>query len=61
MAMIQSVKDILIIKMDEFLKEVDTLSDGEFIVGKDTSLYFADAVEVIWNSMGYSAELEAED
>lgn len=57
--MTDSVKNLLLQKLDEFVREVEFMSDGEFPMGDATSAHFADAVEVVWNSMGYSAKLEA--
>lgn len=57
--MSDAVKNLLLDKLDEFVKEVEFMSDGEFVMGEATSAHFADAVELVWNSMGYSAKLEA--
>lgn len=60
--MTDTVKDILLKHLDSFLEEVGVLADmGEFVVGDATSSHMADAVEVVWNSMGYSAKLESEE
>jgi hypothetical protein len=59
--MTDQVKNILLNHLDSFLEEVGVLADmGEFPVGDATSSYMADAVEVVWNAMGYSAKLQAE-
>lgn len=58
--MIPGVKEILIKKLDEFLDEVHSLADGEFAIGNKTSYFFANAIEIIWNAMAYSAKLEAQ-
>ena len=57
--MTEQVKEILVGKMDEFIREVGITTDGEFMIGDGTANHFADAVELIWNAMGYSAKLEA--
>ena len=57
--MTDTVKEILLKKMDEFILEFGVMADGEFMIGYGTASHFADAVEIIWNSMGYSAGLEA--
>jgi hypothetical protein len=59
--MTDQVKNILLNHLDSFLEEVGVLADmGEFPVGVATSSHMADAVEIVWNSMGYSAKLQAE-
>jgi hypothetical protein len=57
--MTDTVKEILVKKMDEFILEVGVMADGDFMIGDATSVHFADAVELMWNAMGYSAKLEA--
>jgi len=60
--MTDQVKNILLNHLDSFLEEVGVLADmGEFVVGDATSSHMADAVEVVWNSMGYSSKLESEE
>lgn len=60
--MTDQVKDILLNHLDSFLKEVGVIADGgEFVVGDATSSHMADAVEVVWNSMSYSAKLESQE
>jgi hypothetical protein len=59
--MTDQVKNILLNHLDSFLEEVGVIADmGEFVVGEATSAHMADAVEVVWNSMNYSARLESE-
>ena len=60
--MTDTVKDILLKHLDSFLEEVGVLADmGEFVVGDATASHMADAVEVVWNAMGYSAKLESQE
>lgn len=56
------VKELLLKKMDEFVKQVEDefLADGQFVVGDATSAHFADMVEMGWDAMAYSAKLEAD-
>jgi len=57
--MTDTVKEILLTHIDSFLKEVGILADmGQFVVGDATASHMADAVELVWNAMGYSANLE---
>ena len=58
MSMSNEVKEILVKKIDEFLEEIGIMADGEFMIGSGTSCHMADAVETVWNAMGYSAGLE---
>lgn len=60
--MTDTVKNILLNHLDSFLEKVGVIADGgEFVVGEATSSHMADAVEVVWNSMGYSAKLESQE
>lgn len=60
--MTEQVQNILLKHLDAFLEEVKVIADGgEFVVGDATASHMADAVEVVWNSMGYSAKLESQE
>jgi len=60
--MTNQVKNILLKHLDLFLEEVGVLADlGEFVVSDATSSHMCDAVEVVWNAMGYASELQAEE
>jgi hypothetical protein len=60
--MTNQVKDILLKHMDAFLEEVGVLADfGEFVVSDATSSHMADAVEVVWNAMGYASTLQVDE
>lgn len=58
MSMSNEVKNLLLEKLDEFMSEIGAMTDGEFVIGDATTSHMTDAVEVVWNSMGYSAKLE---
>lgn len=58
--MTDDVKNLLLEKLDEWMEEVKDFADGEFVIGEATTSHMADAVELVWNSMGYSAKLQAD-